>query len=138
MEIIIKVITFISTIALVALPILVLNKIYKRNTKNIFIIYLLTALITTFILILIVGWWVSFSNDFLLSHYGYNFDAMNDMERFRNVTIENLDKVKELETNMLGAGWPLKAFMFFLIFSPYLLIVYIFSYFYRRNSSRVK
>jgi hypothetical protein len=135
MEITIKVITFILIIALVALPLFVLNKIYKRNTKNIFIPYLITSSITAFVLILIAGWWVSFSNDFLLSHYGYDFNAMNDIERFKNVALENLDKVKELETNMLGIGWPFKAFMFFLIYSPYLLIVYISTYFYRKNSN---
>jgi hypothetical protein len=133
MEIIIKAITFISIIALIALPILILNKIYKRNTKNTFIIYLITSIITTFGLILIVGRWVSFSNDFLLSHYGYDFNAMNDIERFKDVALENLDKVKELEMNMLGIGWPLKAFMFFLIYSPYLLIVYISTHFYRKT-----
>jgi hypothetical protein len=84
---------------------------------------------------MVLGWWGSFSNEFLLSHYGYDFDAMNDIERFKNVALENLDKVKELETNMLGIGWPFKAFMFFLIYSPYLLIVYISTYFYRKNSN---
>ncbi|OUL60836.1 hypothetical protein [Flavobacterium sp. AJR] len=134
MEIIIKTITFISIITLIVLPILILNKIYKQNTKNIFIIYLITSIITTFILVLIVGWWGSFSNEILLSYYGFDFDAMNDIERFKNVALENLEKVKELEKNTLGIGWPLKAFMFFLIYSPYLLIVYISTYFYRKNS----
>ncbi|KFF15374.1 hypothetical protein [Flavobacterium hydatis] len=82
---------------------------------------------------MILGWWGSFSNEFLLSHYGYDFDAMNDIERFKNVTLKNLDKVKELETNILGIGWPLKATLFFLIYSPYLLIVYISTYFYKKR-----
>ena len=37
---------------------------------------------------MVLGWWGSYSNDLLLSYYGYDFDAMNETERFRNNIIK--------------------------------------------------
>lgn len=131
MEILIKIIVFALFLMMIFIPILILKQLYKRKVKNNFIPYLLFSLISTFLLILIIGWWSHFSTQLLLSHYGYDFDAMNNMERFQNVALKNLDKVKTLRTKMLGIGWPLKAYMSYLFYSPYLLIVYFSSYFYK-------
>lgn len=60
-----------------------------------------------------------------MSHYGYDFDAMNDTERFQNVERENLANIKQLEIGYFGIDWPLKAIMSFVFYSPYLLIVYL-------------
>jgi hypothetical protein len=106
------------------------------NLKNKFILYLIFGIIITAFLTLTIGWWSSFSNKMLLSHYGYNFDAMNDVERFKNVAFKNLDEVKQLEINMLGIGWPLKAFMFYTIYLPYLIIVYLATYFIKKEKSK--
>jgi len=133
MEVGTKIITIILLLSLIGSPILIINRLYKLNLKNKFIIYLISGIIITAFLTLTIGWWSSFSNKMLLSHYGYNFDAMNDVERFKNVAFKNLDKVKQLEINMLGIGWPLKAFMFYTIYSPYLIIVYLATYFYKKR-----
>ncbi len=59
-----------------------------------------------------------------MHYYGYDFDAINDTERYLNVKSENLIKVKQLEIGYFGMGWPLNAILSFIFYSPYLLIVY--------------
>ena len=108
------------------------------NLKYNLIIYLIVGIILTLILALISGWWGDISNQILLSHYGYNFDAMNDTERYRKVAMENFERVKRLEINMLGIGWSIKALMFYAFYSPYLLIVYLINYFHKKYKKRKK
>lgn len=91
-------------------------------------LYLILGISITSILILIFAWWSDTSNKMLLSHYGYDFEAMNVTERFENVSAQNMERVKRLEVSMMGIGWPLKAFMTYVIYSPYLIIVYMVSY----------
>ena len=74
------------------------------------------------------GWWSATSNEILLSHYDYNFNAINETERFANVSGENLERSKLLETSMMGIGWPLKAIIAYTIYSPYIGIVYLVTY----------
>ena len=136
MEIICITISFILLIALIVSPLFLIKKLNKLNVKYNFIVYLISAIIITSILTLVLGWWAHFSNKLLLSHYGYNFDAMNDNERFKNVSTENLDRVKIFEISMMGIGWPLKAIMSYLVYSPYLLIVYIVSFFYAKRKRK--
>ena len=50
---------------------------------------------------------------------------MNHNEFYENVSSENMEKVKSLETSIMGIGWPLKAIFGFVIFLPYLIFVYI-------------
>ena len=132
MEILLKIISFVLLVSLVIFPIFILKQLKKRKTKNVFILYLIISLLITFILILIIAWWSNFSNKLLLSHLGYDFEAMNDIQRFQNVASENLDKVKKLRIAMMGIGWPLKAFIFYPFYLPYLLIVYFGSSFLTR------
>jgi len=132
MEILLKIISFVLLVSLVIFPIFILKQLKKRKTKNVFILYLIISLIITFILILIIAWWSNFSNKLLLSHLGYDFEAMNDIQRFQNVASENLDKVKKLRISTMGIGWPLKAFIFYPFYLPYLLIVYFGSSFLTR------
>lgn len=136
MEVGTKIITLTLLLSLIVSPILIINRLYKLNLKNKFIIYLISGIIITAFLTLTIGWWSSFSNKMLLSHYGYNFNAMNDVERFKNVAFKNLDEVKQLEINMLGIGWPLKVFMFYTIYLPYLIIVYLATYFIKKEKSK--
>ena len=132
MEILLKIISFVLLVSLVIFPIFILKQLKKRKTKNVFILYLIISLLITFILILIIAWWSNFSNKLLLSHLGYDFEAMNDIQRFQNVASENLDKVKKLRISTMGIGWPLKAFIFYPFYLPYLLIVYFGSSFLTR------
>ncbi len=74
---------------------------------------------------LIFAWWSHESNLILLKHFGYNMDGMSETEFFGNVLPENLDKVKRLETSVLGIGWPVKAILGFVMTIPYLIIVYL-------------
>ena len=71
------------------------------------------------------AWWSDYANRLLMSHYGYDFEAMNERDRYSKVELENLEKLKQLEARYLGIGWPLKALMSFIVYSPYLLVVYI-------------
>ena len=132
MEILLKIISFVLLVSLVIFPIFILKQLKKRKTKNVFIIYLIISLIITFILILIIAWWSNFSNKLLLSHLDYDFEAMNDIQRFQNVASKNLDKVKKLRISTMGIGWPLKAFIFYPFYLPYLLFVYFGSSFLTR------
>lgn len=128
MEILTKTLSFSLLLAIMASPVLVLSGLRKFNIKSNFIVYLILSIAITSILTLLFGWWSDASNQMLLSHYGYDFEAMNDTERFGNVSAENMELVKRLEVNMMGIGWPLKAFISYIIYSPYLLIVYLISY----------
>lgn len=125
-------IKFTFLIILVISPIILLNKLYKRDLKMLFISYLITSIAITFSLVLIMAWWSYFSIDLLLSHYGYDYNLLTETERLKNVTTENLDRVKTLKASKMGIGWPLKAILFYVFYSPYLLIAYFASYFYRR------
>lgn len=135
MEIITTTISFILLVALIVFPSFIIYKLNKLNVKNIFIFYLISGIIITSILTLVFAWWADYSDEFLLSHYGYDFDSMNDVERFKNVTAENLDRVKNLEMSMMGIGWPLKAIMSYIIYCPYLLIVYFVTFFYKKKKN---
>ncbi|OIV42324.1 hypothetical protein [Flavobacterium johnsoniae] len=126
-------IKFAFLIILVISPILLLNKLYKRDLKMLFISYLITSIAITFSLVLIMAWWSHFSIELLLSHYGYDSNLLTEAERLKNVTAENLDRVKTLDSSRMGIGWPLKAILFYIFYSPYLLIVYFGCYFYRKS-----
>jgi hypothetical protein len=69
----------------------------------------------------------------LLAYYGYNLDGMNETEYYSQVAGENMERVKSLETNIMGIGWPLKAIITFLIYIPYLFIVYLIAYRVQKN-----
>jgi hypothetical protein len=136
MEILTTTITFLLLIALIVSPSFIIFGLNKLNLKYKFLLYLFSGIIITSILTFLLAFWSDWSNKILLSHYGYDFDAMNDVERYRNVTKENLGKVKGLEISMMGIGWPLKAFMVYIVYSPYLLIVYLATYFYKKNKAK--
>lgn len=128
MEILTTILSFSLLLAIVASPILVLFGLRKFNLKSNFIVYLILGITITSILTLLFAWWSDASKQMLLSHYGYNFEAITDTERFGNVSAQNMERVKRLEVGMMGIGWPLKAFMTYMVYSPYLLIVYLISY----------
>lgn len=119
----------ILVLTLLTSPISILLGLKRLNVRRYnFIIYLVSGIVVTSILTIILGWWSSTSNVMLLSHYGYNYDAMNNTERLANVSAENLERVKNLEKSSMGIGWPLKTIITFLFYFPYLLITYIVIY----------
>src|SRR3954469_20740776 len=117
MEILFKIATFTLLFLIIASPVFVIYTLQKLNLRQRFITYIISGIVITFVLTIILGWWSSFSNNLLLTHYGFDFEAMNDAERFENVTAENLEHVKILQRNMLGVGWPLKVLMSYTLFS---------------------
>lgn len=128
MEILNKLLSFSLLLAIMASPILVLFGLKKFHLKSNLIIYLILGITITSILTLLFAWWSDASKHMLLSHYGYDFEAMDDGERFANVSAQNLERVKRLKRSMMGIGWPLKAFMTYVVYAPYLLIVYLITY----------
>ncbi len=127
--------TIVLLLILVLFQIIIVLKLNQIKNKNIYIISLILSLLVAFGLVFLIAWWGYFSDKILLSNYGYDFEAMNDIERYLNVSKENFEKVKELERSMGGIGWPLKAILFYFVFYlPYFLIVHLFNYFIKKNN----
>ena len=101
MEILTTSFSFFLLLTLIVSPLFIINRLDKLKLKNNFLLYLILGIIVTSLLTFLIGWWSDFSNKILLSHYGYDFEAMNDVERYKNVTKENLEKVKGLEISMM-------------------------------------
>lgn len=136
MEILNTAIKFALLIALIISPVILFNKLRKQKFRYFFIYYLISAGLITFFLILILAWWSHFSIELLLSHYGYSSGDLNETDRMKNVAIENLDTVKKLRISKMGIGWPLKAFMFYPFYFPYLILVYLGMSFYKKKSNQ--
>lgn len=128
MEILIEITTFLLFVGLIICPIILLRQINKTKIKFKFFTFFTLGLILSAIIVFIFAWCAYTSDLILLKHYGYNFDGMNETEFYGKVLPENMDKVKSLETSIMGIGWPLKAIITFVFYSPYLLIVYIIIY----------
>lgn len=130
METLTTIISFILLIGLISIPILLFVglKKWKRLRFN-FLTFLIIGLISTAGVTLIFAWWADYSDQVLMNHYGYDFDAMNETDRFEKIKTENLERVKQLEIGYFGIGWPLQAIMTFVFYSPYLLIVYLVGHF---------
>lgn len=125
MESLTTIVSIILLFGLISVPILIFVGVKKWNRlKFDFLIYLILGLLITAGITWSFAWWADTSDRLLMSHYGYDFDAMNETERFGEVADENMERVKQLEIGYFGIGWPLQAIMTFIFYSPYLLIVY--------------
>jgi len=136
MEFLIAAITFTLFGGLLISPILLLRFINQTNINYKFITYLTIGIILTAIVAFVFAWWTYTSDLLLLKHYGYDIDGMNETEFYGKVLPENMEKVKSLETSIMGIGWPLKAILTFIFYSPYLLIVYGVTYFIGRKTRK--
>lgn len=123
-EFLVSAITFLLLVGLLISPPLLLRFIRRTNIKYKFVAYLTIGVMLTVLITLIFAWWTHTSDLLLLKHYGYDIDGMNATEFYGKVLPENLDKVKSLEISIMGIGWPLKAIITFVFYSPYLLFVY--------------
>lgn len=128
MEVIVSTVSFLLLLGLILSPIVILKLVNKSNVKFKFITYLTFGLIMTAFIAPTFAWWADTSDKILLKHYGYDIDGMSESEFYGKVLPKNIDRVKSLETSIMGIGWPLKAIMTFAFYSPYLLIVYSLSY----------
>lgn len=136
MEFLIDAITFTLFGGLLISPILLLRFINRTNINYKFITYLTIGIILTAIVAFVFAWWAYTSDLLLLKHYGYDIDGMTETEFYGKVLPENMEKVKSLETSIMGIGWPLKAILTFIFYSPYLLIVYGVTYFIGRKTRK--
>jgi hypothetical protein len=125
MEILISISDFLILGLIIISPILILVILKRLKIKQTLILYSLIGLFTLGVLILISAWWSYESNLILLKHYGYNIDGMNYNEFYGNVSHENIEKVRSLETSIMGIGWQVKAFFGYVTLIPYLVFVYI-------------
>lgn len=132
MKILVVTISIILYVTLFLLPPAIFYRINKKNVKFIFWKYLIISLISTAIFITLYAWWTDFSNDLLLSNYGYNKDGMNDLGTYGGVAPENLEEVKRIEERNFGIGWPLKAILSFPFFTIYLFVIYLIGYGYKK------
>lgn len=128
METLTTTITLMILLGLFLIPILLFIGIKKWfQLKFNFIIYIITGLILSAGVILIFAWWDDKSSEILLKHYNglcFNNDFGTYQYSIENVKPENLERVEPLKIKYFGIGWPLKAIMSFVLYSPYLLIVY--------------
>ncbi len=138
MEFLATAITLTLLVGLLISPILLLRFINRTNSKYKFVSYLIIGVLLTALLTIIFAWWSYTSDLLLLKHYGYDIDGMNETEFYGKVLPENLDKVKSLETSIMGIGWPLKAIMTFILYAPYLLIIYFVTYVIGRRKRKVE
>jgi len=125
METIIKIADLLILGLIISTPILLLLILEKLNTKRTFLVYLLIGLFVLGILIFTFSWWCDKSNMMLLRNYGYNIDGMNDIEIYGNVSPNNLEQIKRLETSIMGIDWQLKALFGYVFVIPYLLFIYL-------------
>lgn len=139
MEILIKTITFLFLLGLILSPIFILIKVDKLNVRFKFIIYLIIGIITSALIMFAFAWWSNKSDLILLKFYGYNIDGMNETEFYGKVLPENMDKVKNIETSIMGIGWPLKAIMSFPFYITYLFVVFfVYSFVKKLKNSKIQ
>lgn len=140
MEVLTTIISFLLLLGLISVPILLFVGMTKwYRLKFHFLTYLVSGLIITAGIMSILAWWTDYSNILLLKHYNgyiYNPDSGGYQIEYDSVLPENLDRVKSLEISVMGIGWPLKAIMSFVFYSPYLLIVYGVGQLIRRRKKR--
>jgi hypothetical protein len=137
MELLTTIVSFSLLLGLILVPIFLFVGMKKwYRPKFGFLAYLISGLIITAGIIWAFAWWAHYSDELLMNHFGYDFDPMNDIDRFENVDSENLEKVKQLEIGYFGIGWSLKAIMMFVFYSPYLLIVYFAGQWIKRNKKK--
>lgn len=126
METLTTTISIILLFGLISVPILLFVGLNKRKQLRFnFLTYLTIGLILTAAITLTFAWWTDYSDQLLMSHYGDDFNAMNETDQFEKVETKNLERVKQLEIGYFGIGWPLQAIMTFVFYLPYLLIVYL-------------
>lgn len=128
MEFLLSTITFLLLVGLIIGPIILFRLLNQTNLKFKFAIFVILSLILTAIITFVFAWWAYTSDLIMLKHYGYDLDGMNETEFYGNVLPEHMEKVKSLEMNIMGIGWPLKAILTWVYYSPYLLLVFLLIY----------
>lgn len=135
MNFLITIVSVILLCGLIILPVLILYGVNKRGVKYSFIAYLVLGILITSVIMTIFSWWSVISDEMLLSYYEYDFEALNEMERFVNVKPENVERVKNIANALSGIGWPLRAIFSYVLYLPYLFIVYLIAYIIKKRKA---
>lgn len=124
METIFANLNYLFIVLIILSPIIILIILKRLRIKETLLFYSIFNLIIMGVLILIFAWWADKYDLILMENLGYNFEGMDENEIFQNVSKNNLEKVKLLESRIMGIGWPLKAIFAYVFSIPYLIIVY--------------
>lgn len=130
METTLNIVSFTLLIGLLLSPVLIAWRLHRLRLRHTCIIYLTSSLLTTAAMALAFAYWADTSDKMLLAHYGYDFDAMNDTERYEKVSPDHMESVKSIESRIMGIGWPLKAIVTYAFYTPYVLLVSVGAYLY--------
>ena len=126
MEVLVGIISFLFLGLILISPWVILKFLKGKQIAIKFLLYLLCAIPSLFLLMLAFAWWGDYSDYLLLEHYGFDWNTEQTIEeRFNNVLPENIERVKQLNVSYFGIGWPLKAIFGTTAFSPYLFLVFI-------------
>ena len=129
MEIIVTTIYILLLLGLLLTPIIILRFTSNSNGKFKFLKYLTFSLAAVAIFAIIYGWGTHTSTIILLKHYNayaVNPDSNSGQVYYEKVLPENIERVKVLDRKLMGIGWPLKSIFLFVLFSPYLFVIYSF------------
>jgi len=125
MDILITISNFLILGLIIANPILLLIVLKKSDIEFYSVYYFFIGILLLGGMAYFSAWWSDKSDHILLEHYGFDFDAMNETERYGKVLPENMERVKRIEISIMGVGYPVKAIFGFIALLPYLLVVYI-------------
>lgn len=127
MQIFITITSLVLALLILFIPLYVFYKTDKGKKSSKFLRYFTITIGVTFIVSTLFGWWADASNDLLLWNYGFNFDGLNDIEQYKNISPSDLEEVKKINRRRFGIGWPLKVIMSYVtIILPYIIVVYLF------------
>ncbi|TJZ62922.1 hypothetical protein FAZ15_01035 [Sphingobacterium olei] len=105
MEAIIDSMTYFIFALIIIGPILLLYFLKQKRVQRFhFLLYITPCFLFLFPIILLSAWRADWSNVMLLENYGYQFDG-DDIEKYKNVSNENLPLVKNLEISIMGIGY---------------------------------
>lgn len=115
MELLRDIISLLLGIIILVYPLFIIPSLRKRRDVMLF---LLATFVFTGILCLILLWWDDYSTWRLMAYYGWNFDGMCERECLQNVEACNRERVQKLWNHNMGVGWPVKAFLCYIVTLP--------------------
>lgn len=133
MEFIFDIVSFVIGFVLLLVPILILLIAKRKKLKVLFWKYLLITVAVTVVVMIIFSWWSSYSNVLKLESYGYNLEASSKDEALVLVESNDVIKVEELLLSINGIGWQISAVVMYIIYFPYIFVIYILYYFIYKN-----
>ena len=109
--------------SLLATPIILIRLLKPQKNLRKKVIYFTVCFLLMAALVYISAWWSNQSKIILLDFYGYHFNPMKGIDKYQDVSMENLDRVKHLESSIMGIGWTVKAMFLYIAVVPYMFII---------------